>query len=154
MLADLGNAARLDLLAQDHAEDGRFRRVFEVLLEQVGRRVLRVDGDVQQEILPGLTHGQDDGLLIGLCDLVDAAARERCVKLARQRAHRKAVKTHMDSSFLLYNSIGNIVPSAQGELKYRCTERGCKWRPKPVEYKDKVKGGIPHAFFKMAGLRQ
>ena len=83
VLADLGNAARLDLLAQDHAEDGRFRRVFEVLLEQVGRRVLRVDGDVQQEILPGLTHGQDDGLLIGLCDLVDAAARERVFLVRR-----------------------------------------------------------------------
>ena len=46
VLADLGNAARLNLLAQDHAEDGRLRRVLEILLEQVGRRVLRVDGDV------------------------------------------------------------------------------------------------------------
>ena len=118
MLADLRDAARLDLLAQDHAEDGRLRWVLEVLLEQVGRRVLRVDGDVQQEILPGLAHGQDDGLLIWLGDLVDAAARERCVELARQGVHREAVKTHMDSSFLLY-IIGteNIVPSAAKELK-------------------------------------
>ena len=60
VLADAGDAARLELLAQHHAEDRGLWRILEILLEQVSRRILWLDGDMEQVIPAGLAHGQDD----------------------------------------------------------------------------------------------
>ena len=100
MLADACDAPRLELLAQYHAEDGRLGRVLHIFFQQVRRRILRIDGDVQQVVLPRLAHGEDDRLLVRLGDFIDAAAREGSVQLAHQRAHGETVKTHNVHSFL------------------------------------------------------
>ena len=94
MLAYGGYAACLDLFSEHHAKDRRLGRVLDVSLEQVGGGILGVDGDMQLVIKSRLADGENNGLLIGLGDFVDAAAGQGIVKLTGQRVHGKAVKTH------------------------------------------------------------
>ena len=124
MLADGGDAARLDLLSEHHAEDRRLRRVLERLCEQVRGGVRRIRRDVEEEVSPGLADGKDDGLLVRLRDLVDASAGQRTVELARQRVHGKAVETaHGKSpvSFVFFlqkiSSFGKSIPSSHEYLQ-------------------------------------
>ena len=122
VLTDGGDAPRLDLLAQHHAEHGRLRRILERLQEQVRGGVRGIRRDVQEKIPPGLADGEDDRLLVRLRDLVDAPARERAVELARERMHGKAVEAaHRLSpeSFILQkiSSFRKSIPSSREYLQ-------------------------------------
>ena len=74
VLAYVGDASCLDLLAEHHAEDGGLGRVLQWFRDEMGGRVLGMDGDVQKMVLPGLPYGKDDGMPVGLGDFVDAPA--------------------------------------------------------------------------------
>ena len=91
VLADLRDAAGFDVLAQYHAEKRWFCRIFQGLFHEMSRGILRVDREMQQEILSGLPHGEQYGLLVRLRNLVDAAASQCCVKLGCERVHGKSV---------------------------------------------------------------
>ena len=50
--------------------------------------------DVEKQIFPRLTHGEDNGLLIRLVDFVDASARECICEFTGKGGHGEAVKAH------------------------------------------------------------
>ena len=91
ILPDFRNAARFDMLAQNHAEKRRFRRILQRFIHKMGCGILGVDGDVQQKVLAGLADGQQHGLFVWLGDFINAAAGQGSIELCRQRVHGKAV---------------------------------------------------------------
>jgi hypothetical protein len=60
----------------------------------MGRGILGIYTDMQLMILPWLSDGQNDGLLIRLGYLIYAPPGESVIQFTHQRAHGKAVKTH------------------------------------------------------------
>ena len=99
LLPDGGDAPRLELFAQYHAERRRFGRVLGGGLDDVRRRIGRVRVDVEEEVFARLTDRENNGLFVGLGDLVDAPAREGVRELRGERGHGESVKAH--SSILL-----------------------------------------------------
>ena len=99
LLTHGGDASRFELLAQHHAERRRLGRVLGGGLDDVRRRIGRVRVDVEEEVFARLTDRENNGLFVGLGDLVDAPAREGVRELRGERGHGESVKAH--SSILL-----------------------------------------------------
>ena len=74
VLADVGDAASFELLAQNHAEERRFSWILRWLRREEDGACLRACRDVQQVIPAGLAYAQEDGGFRRLRDLVDASA--------------------------------------------------------------------------------
>ena len=94
-----GNASRFELFPEEHDEGWRLGRVLGCVFDEVGGRVACVRIDVEQTVLSGLAHGEDDGLLIRLVNFVDASTRECVCEFADEGGHGEAIKAHSITSF-------------------------------------------------------
>ena len=94
VLADVGDAPAFELLAQHHAEDRRFCRIFRRSLREKDGARLWVCCDVQQMVFAGLAYAQENRRFIRLCDFINASAKERIAQLFDERLCRKAVEAH------------------------------------------------------------
>jgi hypothetical protein len=94
-LLDTGEQAALQVLAQDHAEEGRRRRVGKRCRGQVDPRLV---GQAAEEELSGfaaLAQVQDKGFFFRLKDAIDPAAHQGKQFFSDGR-QEKAVKSHTD----------------------------------------------------------
>ena len=89
-----GDAARFELLAQQHDEGRRLSGVLGRGLNEMGRRIARIRVDIEKKIFVRLADGENDGLLVRLIDLIDAPAREGICEFMREGGHGEAVKAH------------------------------------------------------------
>ena len=94
VLADVGDAASFELLAQNHAEERGFGRIFRRSLREEDGARLWACRDVQQVVPTWLAYAQEDGGFRRLRDLVDASARESVAQLLDERLCGKAIKAH------------------------------------------------------------
>ena len=94
LLSHGGNAPRFELFPEEHDEGWRLGRILGCILDEMCGRVACIGIDVEEQIFPRLTYGEDNGLLIRLVDFVDAPARECVCEFTGEGGHGEAVKAH------------------------------------------------------------
>ena len=92
-LGDLRQTAAGQMLAQQHTEHGRLRRIFKGSLRQMDARAVDIGRKQQPAAAISAAQMQQDGVARGLLDLIDPAAGER-QKLLPDGAEKNGIKGH------------------------------------------------------------
>ena len=86
--------APCQVLAQEHTEHGRLRRVLGGLVRQVDARMIGRGRQQQPSAASRAAHGQNQRVALRLLDLIDAAAGQTALQLTTDRREEKCVKWH------------------------------------------------------------
>ena len=87
-------SATRQVLAQEHTEHGRLRRVLGGLVRQVDARMIGRGRQQQPPAASRTAHGQNQRVALRLLDLIDAAAGQTALQLTTDRREEKCVKWH------------------------------------------------------------